>query len=73
MASTRTQVYLTSEQREKIDELMKREHLSLATIVRLALDQYLASRTFDRQHALDSTFGALPDLAVPGRDEWDRD
>jgi hypothetical protein len=73
MASTRTQVYLTPDQRRRIDELMRREHLSLAYIIRAALDSYLGSQLPDRQRALDATFGTMPELAVPARDEWDRD
>jgi hypothetical protein len=73
MPATRTQIYLTEQQRERIDQLMRREHLSLASIVRLALDEYLASRMPDRRRALEATFGALPELAVPSRDEWERD
>lgn len=65
-------MYLTRQQREKIEELMRREHLSLAAIVREALDSYLAVRSPDRQRALDATFGVLPDLSVPTRDEWQR-
>jgi hypothetical protein len=72
MTATRTQVYLTPEQREKVDELMRREHLSLASIIRQALDAYLAVRAPDRDHALESTFGVLPELVVPGREEWER-
>ena len=52
---------------------MRRENVSLAAIVREALDVYLASRTPDYQRALDSTFGVLPDLVVPTREEWERE
>ncbi|GAC1581393.1 MAG: hypothetical protein NVS3B24_17840 [Candidatus Dormibacteria bacterium] len=72
MASTRTQVYLTAEQRARIDRLIAREGHSLAWVVREALDQYLAGPAPDRARVLDSTFGALPDLTVPHRDEWER-
>lgn len=40
-------------------------------MVREAVDAYLASEP-DRQAALDATFGAIPDLAVPSRAEWER-
>lgn len=70
--ATRTQVYLTSDQRERIDELIKREGKSLAWVVREALDQYLAGPTSDRGRVLDATFGTIPDLEVPPRSEWDR-
>ena len=72
MASTRTQVYLTAEQRRKIDERIARGGQSLAWIIREALDQYLAGPAPDRDAALAATFGALPDITVPARDEWNR-
>lgn len=71
MAATRTQVYLTATQRRQIDELIARNGQSLAWVVREALDQYLAEPT-DRREAIDGTFGAIPGIAVPPRDEWER-
>lgn len=72
MAGTRTQVYLTAEQRARIAELTKRGDVSLASIVREALDAFLSVRSPDRHAALDATFGALPALKVPQREEWER-
>lgn len=72
MSSTRTQVYLTEEQRRRIDERIASGGQSLAWIVREALDQYLAAPATDRAAALKGTFGALPGITVPPRDEWDR-
>lgn len=72
MSATRTQVYLTAEQRERIEALRRRDGRSLAEVVRAALDAYLVEPAVEREAALDSTFGALPDLEVPSRDEWDR-
>lgn len=72
MAATRTQVYLTAEQRRRIDDLIGRNGQSLAWVVREALDQYLAELSLDLQQALDATFGALPDITVPPREEWNR-
>ncbi|MGI8608944.1 MAG: CopG family transcriptional regulator [Candidatus Dormibacteria bacterium] len=72
MAATRTQVYLTTEQRRRIDDLITRNGQSLAWVIREALDQYLAAPGADRQTALDATFGALPRLSVPSREEWNR-
>ncbi len=71
MASTRTQVYLTDEQRRLLDEVARREHRSMAALVREALDRYLSEVTVDPAAALESTFGLMPDLEVPPRDEWD--
>lgn len=73
MSATRTQVYLTAEQREKIDALRRRDGRTLAEVVRAALDEYLEREApADLQAALDATFGTMPDLEVPSRDEWDR-
>jgi Ribbon-helix-helix domain len=71
-AATRTQVYLTAEQRSRLDALGRREGKALAELVREAVDDYLAHTGPDAPEALDATFGALPDLAIPSRDEWDR-
>jgi hypothetical protein len=72
MASTRTQVYLTMEQRKRLDELARKEHRSLAELVREAVDAYLAVSPPSARSALDATFGIAPDFEVPSRDEWDR-
>ena len=72
MASTRTQVYLTIEQRKRLDELGRKEHRSLAELVREAVDAYLAVAPPSPASALDATFGIAPDIDVPSRDEWDR-
>ena len=70
--STRTQVYLTDEQRRRIDELADAEGVTMAEIIRRALDGYLDDQAIP-EPALAATFGAAPDIAVPTRDEWDRD
>lgn len=72
MAATRTQIYLTEEQRARLDALGRREGKPLAELIRAAVDEYLAHETPDAEAALDATFGALPDLEVPSRGEWDR-
>ncbi len=72
MSSTRTQVYLTDEQRQRIDALAGVQGLSMAEIIRRALDDYLAQAQPDPAEALASTFGAAPDATKPDRDEWDR-
>ena len=72
MAARRTQIYLTAEQRKRLDERRRRERRTLAELVREAVDAYLAERPVDTAAALNSTFGALPKLEVPSRDEWDR-
>jgi hypothetical protein len=72
MAATRTQVYLTAEQRKKIEAMRAREGKTLAEVVREALDAYLTDEPADPQDVLKATFGSLPELEAPSRDEWDR-
>lgn len=72
MSATRTQVYLTPEQRNRIDELAASRGVTMAEIVRLAVDDYLDEASPDPASALAETFGAAPDVAPPSRDEWDR-
>ena len=76
MASTRTQVYLTAEQRKRLDELGKRQGKSLAELIRTAIDRYLQEETTlteaEVEEILRSTFGIAPDFEVPPR-EWGRD
>jgi hypothetical protein len=80
MAATRTQVYLTEEQRRQIEELRAHDGRTLAEVIRTALDEYLAThgpvvqeaRRAELQRVLDETFGIAPDFEVPPRDDWDR-
>jgi len=70
--ATRTQVYLTQDQRAKLAALQRRDGRPLAEHVRAALDLYLAEEIPDMEAVLGETFGAVPDLAVPPRSEWER-
>lgn len=72
MAARRTQIYLTAEQRKRLDERRRRERRTLAELVREAVDAYLADRPVDPAAALNSTFGTLPKLELPSRNEWER-
>lgn len=65
----RTQIYLSDEQRARLDELAQRKDITLAEAIRRAVDAYLAL-----DDDLDATFGAAPGIraTVPSRDEWDR-
>ena len=69
--STRTQVYLTDDQRRRIDDLAEAEGVTMAEIIRRALDGYLDEQP-DPRVALAATYGAAPDVEVPSRGEWDR-
>jgi predicted DNA-binding protein len=70
MSATRTQVYLTEEQRRRVDALAEAEGVTLAEVVRRALDAYLADIHVDPSEAIAATFGADPDAQHPDRDEW---
>lgn len=78
--ATRTQVYLTQEQRDRIEVLRARDGRTLAEVIRTALDEYLAThgreaeetRRANRRRVLDETFGIAPAFPYPNRDEPDR-
>jgi CRISPR/Cas system-associated protein Cas7 (RAMP superfamily) len=72
MAATRTQVYLTEDQRRLIERRSRRTGESLAHMVREALDAYLVDDERALQAALDETYGAEPDFEIPSRSEWER-
>lgn len=72
MPATRTQIYLTEEQRRRIDELAADRGETMAEVVRQAVDAYLEIELPDPGPALEATFGAAPDATVPSRDEWQR-
>jgi hypothetical protein len=73
MPATRTQIYLTQSQRRRLDERARRERKTLAHVIRDAVDAYLEQDSAPRRSAvLRATYGALPDLEVPPRAEWDR-
>ena len=70
MAATRMQVYLTEQQRRRLDERQRRDGKSRAAVIREAIDAYLTEPSADPAGGFAETFGALPDLAVPARSEW---
>jgi hypothetical protein len=75
MSAIRTQVYLTQEQRARIEELRARDGRTLAEVIRAALDAYLTApepTLEELQGTLDEAFGSMPDLEAPPREEWDR-
>jgi len=71
MSATRTQVYLSEEQRARIDRTAASEGVTMAEVIRRAIDQYLGDDA-DPSAALAATFGADPDADVPSRDTWRR-
>lgn len=64
-------MYLTEEQRDRIDEIAHADGVTMAEVIRRALDAYL-TREPDAAGALAATFGADPGAAAPDRSEWDR-
>ena len=72
MSAIRTQIYLSEEQRRRIDEVIQTEGVTLAYFVRRAVDAYLDHADVDAQENLVATFGADPVAAYPDRAEWDR-
>ncbi|MDH3706413.1 MAG: ribbon-helix-helix domain-containing protein [Acidimicrobiia bacterium] len=72
MSATRTQVYLTEQQRLRIDQIAATEGVTMAEVIRRALDAYLDHESPDAADALGATFGALPEMSVPSRSEWER-
>lgn len=72
MPSTRTQIYLTDEQRRALDVRGRSTGAPLARMIREAVDAYLIEDQPDVAAALDETFGSLPQLELPDRDEWNR-
>lgn len=65
-------MYLTEDQRRRIDEVTQAEGVTLAEVIRRAVEGYLDHRQADPAAALTATFGADPGIAPPDRDEWDR-
>ena len=71
MPAIRTQVYLTKEQRGKLDSRRRRERKTLAAVVRDAIDAYIGKeKPADLRKTLEETFGVAPKFSVPSRNEW---
>jgi hypothetical protein len=71
MSATRTQIYLRSSQRRRLDEIAGSRGASLASVVREAVELYIAQAPVDPTTALESTFGAAPEAQIPARDDWE--
>lgn len=67
--SQRTQIYLSDDQRARLDAVAAERDVTMAEIVRRAIDAYLSA-----EDDVEAAFGAAPGInaSVPGRDEWDR-
>jgi len=71
MSATRTQIYLTEVQRQRIDRMTASEGIPMAEVIRRALDEYLGDES-DASAVLSSTFGAVPAASAPPREDWKR-
>ncbi|CAN5680861.1 hypothetical protein BH24ACT4_BH24ACT4_23870 [soil metagenome] len=71
MSATRTQIYLTQDQRARIDRAASAEGVTMAELIRRAVDLYLDEEA-DATDLLVATFGAAPEAEVPSRDGWQR-
>jgi hypothetical protein len=71
MPMARTQIYLPEDLRARVDERALAEGKTMAEVVRAALERYV-TLPVDLDQALDSTFGSVPRVVVPSRDDWDR-
>ena len=69
MSATRTQVYLSEDQRARIDSTAAAQGITMAEVIRRAIDTYLGEEV-DPAEALATTFGAAPEVEVPSRDTW---
>ncbi|MCU1498632.1 MAG: Antitoxin VapB10 [Acidimicrobiales bacterium] len=71
MAAIRTQIYLTEDQRSRIDRAADADGVTMAEIIRRAVDDYLDHEA-NPAIALAATFGADRGAEVPSRDSWRR-
>ncbi len=70
----RTQIYLDEEQDRLLRERAREAGVTKSELIRRALSAFLGKKPSraEMQEVLDRTFGAIPKLTVPPRDEWDR-
>ena len=70
----RFQMYLTEDQAISLSRRAERDQTSIASVVRDAVERYLASSGDKEEPArvLEETFGASPKATTPPRREWDR-
>jgi hypothetical protein len=72
----RTNIYLDEEQTASLDRLAEQEGVSRAELIRQLLNRALAGagdNLASDLKAIEDSFGALPDLDVPGRFPGDRE
>ncbi len=70
----RTQIYLDEDQDAKLERRAAAVGVTKSALIRAAIDKFLSRERspLELEGALDETYGALPDIMAPDRDEWDR-
>lgn len=70
----RTQIYLDDDQDARLERRARASGQTKSALIREAINRFLARDPApdDLRAALEKTAGALPDLEVPDRGEWDR-
>lgn len=72
MAMTRTQIYLTEEQREHIQRLAETEHKSMAEVIREAIEEHIIQQA-STEDPLRSIIGLGASGIANGSVHHDRD
>jgi Ribbon-helix-helix protein, copG family len=67
--ATRTQIYLTDEQRARLNERARTSGLPMSQLIRDAVDSFLSD-----EDDVEATFGSSPGIGsrIPSRSEWGR-
>ncbi len=70
----RTQIYLDEDQDAKLGRRAAAAGVTKSALIRMAIDRLLSRdpSPTDLAAILDETYGALPGITAPDRDEWDR-
>ncbi len=70
----RTQIYLDEDQDARLERRARVTGATKSSLIRSAIDAFLARRpeASSLEASLRATNGALPNLDVPSRDEWER-
>ncbi len=70
----RMQVYLTEQQRRLLERKARANGLPVAALIRRAIDRFLGGDEpeANAEDTLIRCLGALKDLEIPSRHEWDR-
>ena len=70
----RTQIYLDEDQDRRLERRAAAAGVTKSALIRSAIDRFLSRdpKPDELKDALEETFGALPGISVPSRDEWDR-